>query len=221
MTDIILLSDPRVAATRVTDNGEALVDAREFAALRVDTRKSDDAGSYAHLRADVLRRLLLAQEALPPGVRLLMVEGFRPPALQRRYFEEYAAALRLAHPDVGPDRIRELASAYISPPEVAPHVSGGAVDLTLCTDDGVELPLGTEVNATPEESAGGCRTGALNIDAEARAHRAALGRAMTAAGFVNYPTEWWHWSYGDRYWALLTEAPAAKYGLATLSPTTV
>ena len=214
VTDIILLSDPRVAATRVTENGEPLVDAREVTALRVDTRKADDDGSYAHLRADVLRRLLLAQDALPPGIRLLMVEGFRPPALQRRYFDEYAATLRTAHPDAGPDRIRELASAYISPPEVAPHVSGGAVDLTLCTDDGAELFLGTEVNATPEESEGGCRTAAANIDAEARANRAAMGRAMAAAGFVNYPTEWWHWSYGDRYWALLTEAPAAKYGPA-------
>jgi D-alanyl-D-alanine dipeptidase len=29
---------------------------------------------------------------------------------------------------------------------------------------------------------------------------------------VNYPTEWWHWSYGDRYWALMTGAPAALYG---------
>jgi hypothetical protein len=24
---------------------------------------------------------------------------------------------------------------------------------------------------------------------------------MQAHGFVNYPTEWWHFSYGDRYWA--------------------
>ncbi|WP_405767989.1 M15 family metallopeptidase [Streptomyces sp. NBC_01538] len=217
MTDIILLSDHRVAATRVTENGEPLADAREFTELRVDTRKADSDGSYAHLRADVLRRLLLAQDALPPGVRLLLVEGFRPPELQRSYFDTYAATLRAAHPDAGPARIRELASAYISPPEVAPHVSGGAVDLTLCTEDGAELPLGTEVNATPEESEGGCRTAAANIDAEARANRAVLGRAMAAAGFVNYPTEWWHWSYGDRYWALLTEAPAAKYGPTSLN----
>jgi hypothetical protein len=27
-----------------------------------------------------------------------------------------------------------------------------------------------------------------------------LGGGLTAAGMVNYPTEWWHWSYGDRYW---------------------
>ena len=35
---------------------------------------------------------------------------------------------------------------------------------------------------------------------------------LGGAGLVNYPTEWWHWSYGDRYWALLTGAPAALYG---------
>ncbi|MEU5182735.1 M15 family metallopeptidase [Streptomyces longwoodensis] len=212
MTDIILLSDHRVAATRLADNGEPLVDARRTAALRVDARKADADGSYAHVRADVLRRLLVAQGALPPGLRLLLVEGFRPPGLQRRYFEEYSAILRAADPAASPARVRELASAYISPPEVAPHVSGGAVDLTLCAEDGTELPLGTEVNATPEESAGACRTAADTVGAVARAHRAVLGRAMTAAGFVNYPTEWWHWSYGDRYWALLSGAPAAPYG---------
>ncbi|MFF9158948.1 M15 family metallopeptidase [Streptomyces longwoodensis] len=219
MTDIILLSDHRVAATRVADNGEPLVDTRRTAALRIDARKADEDGSYAHVRADVLRRLLVAQGALPPGLRLLLVEGFRPPGLQRRYFEEYSATLRAADPAASPARVRELASAYISPPEVAPHVSGGAVDLTLCAEDGTELPLGTEVNATPEESAGACRTAADTVGAVARANRAVLGRAMTAAGFVNYPTEWWHWSYGDRYWALLSGAPAAPYGSTERSRT--
>lgn len=35
---------------------------------------------------------------------------------------------------------------------------------------------------------------------------------MSSAGFVNYPTESWHWSYRDRYGALVTGAPAAAYG---------
>ncbi len=212
VTEIILLSDRRVAATPVVDNGEPLVDVREVAGLRVDTRQADGDGSYAHLRADVVRRLLVAQDELPTGIRLLLVEGFRPPQLQGRYFQEYAAVMRAAEPDASPDRVRELTSAYISPPEVAPHVSGGAVDLTLCTEDGVELALGTEVNATPEESEGGCRTAAPRITGEPRANRELMCRAMTAGGFVNYPTEWWHWSYGDRYWALLSGEPAARYG---------
>ncbi|MEU2777991.1 M15 family metallopeptidase [Streptomyces sp. NPDC007162] len=215
MTDIITLSDSRVAEVTVRDCGEPLVDLRDTPCLRIDRRQADADGSYAHLRLSVLRRLLRAQSLLPAGIRFLVVEGYRPPGLQHRYFEEYAATLRAARPEAGPALIRELASAYISPPEVAPHVSGGAVDLTLCTADGTELPLGTEVNATPEESAGACRTGAANIGARARANRASMDRALTAAGFVNYPTEWWHWSYGDRYWALLTGAPAARYGPAT------
>lgn len=35
---------------------------------------------------------------------------------------------------------------------------------------------------------------------------------MTAAGFVNYPSEWWHWSYGDRYWAVCEKQPHALFG---------
>ncbi|MDT7587682.1 MAG: zinc D-Ala-D-Ala dipeptidase, partial [Pseudonocardiales bacterium] len=39
--------------------------------------------------------------------------------------------------------------------------------------------------------------------------------ALHSVGFVNYPTEWWHWSYGDRYWAIKTTAAAAIYGPCT------
>jgi D-alanyl-D-alanine dipeptidase len=35
---------------------------------------------------------------------------------------------------------------------------------------------------------------------------------LAAAGLVNYPGAWWHWSYGDRYWALLTGAGSAPFG---------
>src|SRR3954463_14432376 len=122
--------------------------------------------------------------------------------------------MRQAHPDAAPERIRELASAYISPPEVAPHVSGGAVDLTLCDRAGRELPLGTEVNATPEESAGACRTDAPGIGAEAREYRALRHRGLPAPGFVTPPPGWGHGSSGDGYGALLPRGPAARYGPA-------
>lgn len=28
-----------------------------------------------------------------------------------------------------------------------------------------------------------------------------LSGALRDVGFINYPGEYWHWSYGDRYWA--------------------
>ncbi|MGW2719194.1 M15 family metallopeptidase [Streptomyces sp. NPDC001492] len=211
MSEIVLMSDVRVAAVPVAENGEPLVDVREK--LLVDDRKHEDShGAEILLRRGVLDRLLAAQDLLPEGLRLLFVEGYRPPALQRRYFDRYADELRAAHPDWPADRMRAAASRYVSPPEIAPHSAGAAVDLTLVDADGRELDLGTEMNANPEQSDGACYTDAPNITQEARAHRALLGGALTAAGLVNYPTEWWHWSYGDRYWALVTGAPAALYG---------
>ncbi|MEU6258459.1 M15 family metallopeptidase [Streptomyces sp. NPDC047043] len=211
MSEIILMSDARVAAVPVAENGEPLVDVREL--LLVDGRKHKDShGAEVHLRRGILDRLLAAQALLPEGLRLLFVEGYRPPALQRRYFERYADELRAAHPDWPADRIRTAASRYVSPPEIAPHSAGAAVDLTLTDADGRELDLGTAMNASPEQSDGACYTDAANITEEARVNRALLGSALTAAGLVNYPTEWWHWSYGDRYWALATGAPAALYG---------
>ncbi|MFI7006990.1 M15 family metallopeptidase [Streptomyces sp. NPDC050145] len=212
MDEITLMSDPRVAAIPVQDCGEPLVDVRLDGSLLVDPRKQDPADAFAHLRRGVLERLLKAQAALPPGLRLLFVEGYRPPALQRSYFEEYADELRAEHPDWPEDRIRTAASRYVSPPEIAPHSAGAAVDLTLADADGRELDLGTRMNASPEESAGACYTEAPGISPEARAHRRTLGAALTGAGLVNYPTEWWHWSYGDRYWALQTGNPTALYG---------
>lgn len=213
MTEIVLMSDPRVAAVPVRECGEPLVDVRRDGLLLVDERKwLDAAGSFARLRAGVFDRLRSAQAQLPPGLRLLFVEGYRPPSLQRHYFEKYAAQLRAGQPDWTAEELRTAASRYVSPPEVAPHSAGAAVDLTLADDDGRELDLGTRMNASPEESAGACYTHADNISDEARARRHLLSTALIGAGLVNYPTEWWHWSYGDRYWALLTGAAAAHYG---------
>jgi zinc D-Ala-D-Ala dipeptidase len=48
------------------------------------------------VREGLAGRLLVAQEALPDGLRILFIEGYRPLALQRAYFEEYLGELRAA-----------------------------------------------------------------------------------------------------------------------------
>jgi zinc D-Ala-D-Ala dipeptidase len=211
MPETVLLSDPRLARVPVHDRGEPLVDLRAVATLRLDGRRAEPEGAYAHVRFGLVDRLVTAQSLLPRGIRLLIVEGYRPPALQERYFHRYLEQLRAAHPALSAQTLREHASRYIAPPEFAPHPTGGAVDLTLADEDGQELFMGTEVNATLTQSADACCTAAPGIPATARANRRHLVSALTAAGFVNHPTEWWHWSYGDRYWALVTRAHAAQY----------
>jgi len=209
---MILLSDPRVAAVPSKDEGELLVDVRQSPSLLVDARAANAGGDYARLRSGVAERLEEAQRVLPGGLRLLVVEGYRSYANQEAIFTGYREELRTLHPEWPEPRLLVETSKFVSPVEVAPHSTGGAVDLTLCTEDGVELDMGTAIDATPVASANACFTAAGNIPAAAVTNRLLLIDALTSAGMVNYPTEWWHWSYGDRYWALTTDAPYAKYG---------
>lgn len=212
MTDMVLLGDDRIAAVPVRDCGDPLVDLRLVVELEVDDRQADPDGWYARVRSGVADRLLAAHRALPPGYRLVIVEGYRPPELQQRYFDEHVAYLAGRYREWPAGLVRERASAYVAPPDAAPHPTGGAVDVTLRGPDGRLCWMGTEVNTSPEDSDGACYTTAPNIGADSRANRATLRAAMAAGGFVNYPAEWWHWSLGERYWALVTGAASARYG---------
>jgi D-alanyl-D-alanine dipeptidase len=212
MSEIVLMGDPQVADLPVREVDDDLVDVRSIADLALDGLKAQPDGAYAHLRSGLVERLLFAQERLPDEYRLLLVEGYRPYELQERYFTGYRQHLETLDPTLDGRESFRLASRYVSPPVVAPHVSGAAIDLTLMDRAGEQVDMGTVINATPEDSAGGCYFSADNISSEARHHRDVLAAALTSAGLVNYPTEWWHWSFGDRYWALMTGRPAAIYG---------
>jgi D-alanyl-D-alanine dipeptidase len=205
---MILLSDPRVAAVPSCDDGDPMIDLRSSAPT-VDFRAVSGSG---RVRAGVAARLAEAQALLPDGLLLLVVEGYRPVVVQRKIFAGYRDELRRLHPSWPASRLLAETSKFVSPVEVAPHSTGGAVDLTLCTADGVELDMGTPIDATPVASDNACFTAATNIAPAAAANRRILINALTTAGLINYPTEWWHWSYGDRYWALTTGAPHARYG---------
>nr|WP_241020460.1 M15 family metallopeptidase [Burkholderia sp. Ac-20345] len=43
-------------------------------------------------------------------------------------------------------------------------------------------------------------------------NRQVLIAALSGAGLTNYPSEWWHWSFGDRYWAVMHDQSHAIYG---------
>jgi D-alanyl-D-alanine dipeptidase len=197
----ILLSDARVSAVPVIDNGEPLV--------RLDP---DISPNRSPVRAGLAERLRSAHRELPAGVGLRVVEGHRSSADQQAIIRAYAAEVCAARPGISGAELAALTSRFVAPLEVAPHVAGAAVDLTLVDACGDELDLGTPIDATPEQSDGRCYFAAAGIGADARAHRDLLATVLGTAGLVNYATEWWHWSYGDRYWALMTGAAHALYG---------
>jgi len=56
------------------------------------------------------------------------------------------------------------------------------------------------------------RTGYEDLAPTERKNRRLLVEAMESVGFVNHGHEWWHFSYGDRYWAVITGTDVAIYG---------
>lgn len=196
----ILLSDSRVSSIPVRESGDPVV---ELPALL---------GAGIFVRQGVAERLSEAAHGLPTGYRILVVEGHRSPFDQRAIIYRYSAELRALNPGASRARIGQLSSRFVAPLAVAPHVAAAAVDLTLVGPDGLPLDMGTAIDATPEDSSGACYFDASNITPAAREHRRILADCLGGAGLTNYPTEWWHWSFGDRYWALSTGASHALYG---------
>ncbi|MBR8410595.1 M15 family metallopeptidase [Burkholderia cenocepacia] len=214
---VIPLSDPAVRSIALQESHEGFVDLAGFHdRIAVDLDRRDIESRSLHflkVRRSVAERLIAAAHALPAGLRLYVKEGYRPLALQRRYFTEHLAHLRRTlNPLPDEDTLVALTSHYVAPPEVAAHPTGAAIDLTLISAEGIEIDMGTIMNATDQESSGACYTHNAFISRAAARNRQILIDALTRAGFTNYPSEWWHWSFGDRYWAVMQNESHAIYG---------
>lgn len=203
-----LINDPRVLARSVADVDEPLVDA-SAAGLAVDRTRTDVqqlSDNPFQLRSAVAERLVHAQGQLPAGFRIQLKEGWRPVWVQERLWRQSLAQLRDSRPGLSDAELRRENARFTAPPDTAPpHSTGGAADVVLLRQ-GEAADMGWGFNQPGE----GSRT-AYPVPGNARRNRDILAAAMDTAGFINYPAEWWHWSYGDRYWAFQT-SQQALYG---------
>ncbi|WP_282433115.1 M15 family metallopeptidase [Legionella gresilensis] len=95
------------------------------------------------------------------------------------------------------------------------HSTGGAIDIYLIDDAGQPVDMGIHPKDWIKDDGSLSRTASKKISLQAEQNRAIMNKALAAVGFVNYPTEYWHWSYGDRYWAFFMKEPNAIYSSYT------
>lgn len=170
-----------------------------------------DATAGMFLRAGAAQRLLQVFRELATrtngGARLKVTDAFRPLWLQRKYFTEIREQIR-EREGLDDEALWERVTQFIADPDCCPpHTTGGAIDLTIVDANNKELDMGTSVDAIDDRA----NTWSDAVDENAHGNRLLLHTCMTSAGFVNLASEWWHYSYGDQYWAVLTQAPAAIY----------
>jgi len=172
--------------------------------------------SRSWVRAGVATRLARVAAGLPDGFSLVVWDAYRPLEVQAALFDAYLAELVAVHPEMPAESLEEAAARYVTPPSRSlvappPHLTGGAVDLTLGHADGSIRDLGTSFDAFVPEA----ETHAFErTNSAARDLRRLLFWSMHAEGFTNYPEEWWHFDFGDQFWALVT-GETAIYGPAT------
>lgn len=221
MKKIIYIADPEILAIPIVECHEPLVDIKDHSELQYGPVPECEwtADCYTKMRKTVFEKLCLAQKDLPNNWRFRLYEGFRSLKVQQMEFEqEYQRAVE-RHPHKNHQELFREATRLVSPvinldgsKNIPPHNTGAAIDIEIITKEGELIDMGMTAedwgNVNPEL----CLTDCKLISNVAQQNRQLLLEIMQAHGFVNYPTEWWHFSYGDRYWAYHQNAKHAIYG---------
>jgi D-alanyl-D-alanine dipeptidase len=210
----ISLAEPVTETRRIPirDNGEPLVDYLRAAPKVVQATPRFKYKRETLVRATVAEMIRIASEHISSGFRLSVVEGWRPPHIQRRMYLTQWNRWKERHPEWSDAQIRRVANRYTAPLHGSvppPHSTGGAVDFSLQDQDGNELDM-----SSPFEryNPAAYSLEAPGLSDAARRHREILANALLKGGLTNYPSEYWHWTYGDQGWAYRGGHPYAIYG---------
>lgn len=214
------IADPAVTAIPIRECGEPLIDLREQKEITFGPPpERPDNVCYTKMRKTVYDKLCRAQSMLPEGMYLCLYEGWRSLKLQGELFESMYANNQKSYPQLSQAELFEETTKLISPvvlldgtPNIPPHSTGGAIDVYLIDSKGELLDMGMPLDQWSfDTGARLSQTDSVYISSEARTNRAIMIKVLLDVGFVNYPHEYWHWSYGDRYWAYQTKASSAIY----------
>ncbi|MFZ4115557.1 MAG: M15 family metallopeptidase [Chthoniobacterales bacterium] len=209
-TQPVLIADPRVLSIPICDNQEPLVDLRKEGGIAIGpSPEIPNNTDYTFVRKSVAEKLLQAQKKLPPGLQFQLYEGYRSLALQKKLFDTFFAKIKKEHPSWSYKQQFLETTHLVSPVinldashNIPPHSTGAAIDVYLVDTAGKSVPMGIHPKDWMQDLDGSLSLPhSQKISAEARHYRAIMSRALKSVGFVNLDTEYWHWSYGDRYWA--------------------
>lgn len=167
-------------------------------------------------RQGVINRLQQAAQTLPEHLGLVVLDAWRSRKVQQALQEQIGALIRQTHPHLSAAEQQTLLLQFVAPVSphfISPHLTGGSVDVSLFDRfTGRLLDMGSAFDEPTERS----HTVFYENQPDHPAHalRRLLYHTMSAAGFSNLPTEWWHFDYGNPLWAHYSQQTHAIYGEA-------
>ena len=170
-------------------------------------------------RKIVLDRLIDMLKELPSQYGIMILDVYRPRAVQGVLFEVIRNEVRKLKPHLSEEENYIETRKYVSLPSVvgalycAPHLSGGAIDLTLIDSKTFhECDMGAPFDDPEDISHRNyyAKKSILTKEEETiKARRDLLQNSMESVGFTSYEYEWWHFDIGNVFWSRMTGLPEA------------
>ncbi len=232
------ISNSKIKQIPIVENNEQLIDIREIENSRIsmlpDSKpdkpfSSPDCNSglpsASKIRKEVYWRL---QEMLnyldvyaeifgykKEKIIIKVFEGLRDLKTQEKLFKNKFDEIKLKNPNLKDEEIEIETAKWVSPVKnnIPVHSTGAAIDIRLWnneTNDFVDLGKFGVIWGENKEA----QTFSENISDAQKMNRLYLLIAATKAGLVNYSYEYWHFSFGDRYfefWTTNEQQRCAKY----------
>jgi D-alanyl-D-alanine dipeptidase len=217
---ILLIADPEIIAIPVKENYEPLIDLKNQDIISFGpSPEIPNNNDYTKMRKTVYEKLVQAQSMLPNGLKIRLYEALRSITLQEKLFNERFAIIKKANPTWSNKEIFQETTRLVSPitnadgtRNIPPHSTGAAIDVYLVDAKNEIIDMGIKTEDWMQDLDGSLSiTDSVKISLEAQNNRKIMNNVLSTVGFVNYKVEYWHWSYGDRYWAYYTNQQYAIY----------
>ncbi|MBR3767767.1 MAG: M15 family metallopeptidase [Clostridia bacterium] len=220
-TDIPIISHclPLTDNVGLKETDENFVDIFTYSngAIKVNMQyakvKIPSAIQKAYVRETVAKKLSEAKKLLPEGFTFEIFDAWRPYEVQLSLFNNYREQIvKQSVIDMTEEELTKKVCEFVSFPDKSKRVSyvhstGGAVDITILDSNGNRLNMGTEFDDFSEKAytAWYEQNGS---DEQIKKNRRLLHNVLCECGFTNYPAEWWHYDFGDSFWAFYTQNEA-------------
>jgi len=176
--------------------------------------KKDSKYQLFYLRKGIVDRLKYVQKTLPRGYHLWIANATRTEKIVKELYDIYIKRFQNEDPKLSHKEIDvKVRNILAMPDDSTPpgHMTGGAIDILLADKNGVRLPMKIDKNKVSNEVQS--FTFYPNLPPEIKKNRKILYDTMVGVGFNNYFREFWHYSYGDAYWAVRRKKKVAIYGI--------
>ncbi len=186
------MSKKNIGMVRLIESYEPLVELVRHPKIIINSSTIEEP---VMLRKKVALRLCKIADKLPDGLYIKLYSAYRSRIKLYEIWKAELEKMERENPNLGrAELLMQLKRKVTSPDSsMGGHDTGAAVDLALCDANGKELDFGTKYHDKHAES--------VTLTEEQKNNQKYILKMMKSQDFVQYPEQWWHYSYGDRYWA--------------------